>query len=321
MYAPQTLAEYIGQDKALKQIAVAIKAAVKQHKPLPHILLSGFGGTGKTTLSKIIASTMQQRLVLRMPSTLKESKDVWDLFNDEMVDESTLVYFVDEIHRLDSKVQEEFYLPMENGIIVRKHGRPNLRGTYDLKPFTMIGATTNPGRLTEPFRSRFGLIIQMEPYNLKEMQTIISQAASQSGIKVNSEALISIASRSRASPRIANHLLDRCRDVMYSTGVKEITPAVADECFEMMGIDDNALNEQDRQYLFALYNAMRPIGPNSLEPILHIDKESIVKSVEPYLVESGWVSLTSRGRELTKKGMDFVEITMGKRPHGLTRVV
>jgi Holliday junction DNA helicase RuvB len=320
VYSPRTIKEYIGQKDVLSQIGVAMRSSVIQKQPFPHTLLAGFGGTGKTTLAKLIADTLGDRLVMRMPATLKSDRDVWDLFNDEMKDESPLIYFMDEIHRMDVKIQEELYIPLENGIIIRKSGNANLRGTYELKPFSFIGATTNPGRLTEPFRSRFGLILYMQPYTQGEMRRIIQQAATQSGVQIESEAIVAIAKRARASPRIANHLLDRCRDMMLSSGLSAIDAKVTEACFELMGVDGDGLNATDRKYLRALYEVSRPIGAASLEPILHIDKQSIVNSVEPYLVESGWVSLTRSGRELTKKGIDFVEQNFETGHSGLRRI-
>jgi Holliday junction DNA helicase RuvB len=220
----------------------------------------------------------------------------------------------DEVHRFDIQVEESFYLPMENNIVIRTAG--SNRDAYDVPPWTLLGATTVPGRLTEPFTSRFGLHFVMQPYTFEEMCTIVSQAAEKTGYKVSRGAIEAVVLRSREIPRIANHLLDRCADYAIVAGSTHIDEDVAQRVFALMGVDDKGLSDNDRKYLSTLYEADRPLGVASLEPALHMDKLSIAKSIEPYLVEKGYILLTGRGRTLTDKGIEYVEGFTGVK-HGL----
>jgi len=205
---------------------------------------------------------------------------------------------------LRTEVAEDLYLPMENLTFVKK-GTKSIE--YDLRPWTLIGATTQPGELPEPFLNRFGINLQMDNYSNHEMAVLINQAATKSYYPISIDAVEMIASRCRSNPRIANALLDRCYDYAIVENLGKIDEDIAEETFKVMGIDKHGLTDNDRKYLQTLYTADRPVGVQSLVPILHTDKQTIMNSIEPYLVEEGYVILSARGRQLSQRGLDYVE--------------
>lgn len=303
MYVPQSLEEFVGQEDAVRQIRQVIEAAKLRGRPLPHILLTGPRGTGKTTLAKLVSKAMKQTLVLTAPSALQSNDELFQLFAANLDNDRVVIFFIDEVHRLGIKIEEDLYLPMENNTFIRKGA---YGGGYTMSDFTVIAATTLPGKISEPLRDRFGLSIHMAKYDLHDMLTILKQAATKNSVHASEDALLEIARRSRNNPRTANHLLDRCWDYALVAGV-EVDAKSALAAFEVMGIDSIGLNNVDREYLLHLYLSNRPIGVQSLTPILDLDKETIQGVIEPYLIEIGFLDLTPRGRLLTKKGMKYAE--------------
>lgn len=305
MYRPTRLSEFIGQKNVVTQARMVMEASRARGEPLPHILLSGTGGTGKTTLAEILATEMGHNLIVTSPAALTKNEDLYQMFKDSMGKGLPIpVIFLDEIHRLNIKVEEDLYQPMERRRFVRKKPSGKM---YDMYPWTLIGATTNPGRLTEPFRNRFGLHLVMEPYTEADMVTIIKQAATKNNYTIDDKAVEEIAIRCRMNPRVANNLLDRCNDLSIVRKAKRITWGIAVETFSLLDIDEYGLNNTDRKYIATLYALARPVGADSLVPATGMDRESIVSSIEPYLVQIGFVALTGRGRMLTDEGNRYVQ--------------
>jgi Holliday junction DNA helicase RuvB len=303
-YNPESLKEFIGQADVLAQVAQVMASAKIQGKALPHILLTGPRGTGKTTLAKLIAKDMNQPMVVTVPSALANNEDLFRLFKDNLRKEEPTIFFIDEVHRLGIKIEEDLYLPLENNTFIRQG---EYRGGYDMSPFTVLAATTLPGKISEPLRDRFGLTLHMGKYTVDDMKKIIRQVSVKHDIKITATATVDIALRSRFNPRIANNLVDRCNDYAIVNATNGINESVAKAAFVVLNLDDQGLNNTDRKYLLYLYEANRPIGVQSLVPILDLDKETIQGVIEPYLLEIGFINLTTRGRIISQKGMAYVE--------------
>jgi holliday junction DNA helicase RuvB len=315
MYRPKKLDEFIGQEAVVNQVKILVDAAKKRAKPPPHILISGPGGTGKTTIAEIIATETGGTLIVTSPAALTNNQELFDLFNKSMgANKPALIVFLDEIHRISFKIEEDLYQPMENNFFVRKGVTERTFGMY---PWTLIGATTLPGKLSEPFRTRFGVHLEMDTYTEEDMEVIILQAAEKENINIEGSAASEIAKRCRRNPRLANHLLDRCQDLTVSQNCNTVSAEIASGVFKLMGIDALGLTNTDRRYLATLYDAGRAVGVESLVPLLHTDADTIRNSIEPYLVQCGFVLLTPRGRTLSVRGEELVNMALDKKSTGL----
>jgi len=308
MYEPKSFEEFIGQENVLLQVRKTVEASIIKKAPVPHILLSGPAGTGKSTLARLIAKETGVKVTVITPAALRSNEDVFNLMNNALdtgEPPKSAIVFLDEVHRLAVTVEEDFYLPMENNIFIKKGLTKN---KYTMPPWTLIAATTLPGKLSSPFLERFGLSLSMEKYNSSDIERIIKQAAESQGLNITQLAAKHISERSRRNPRIANHLLDRCYDIALVNGSDTITAPIVAETFTILGLDELGLTSTDRRYLAAVYKSDRPVGLNSLTPVLDIDKETLQNNVEPFLIESDLLLLTNRGRLLTLKGKHYVEL-------------
>jgi Holliday junction DNA helicase RuvB len=309
-YTPKNLSEFIGQKRTVGQVIQVLSAAKLKGKPLPHILISGPAGTGKTTLARIMAAEMEQEIAWITPAAVRTNEDLFDFFQISLdktkpiENAKTVIVFLDEMHRLPVQIEEDLYLPMENRVFIRKAG---FGSQFNMPSWTLIGATTLPGKLSSPLIERFGLRLTMTKYSTEEMMEIVSQSAIQQEMDCSEEAIKILATRCRSNPRIANHLLERCCDVALVAGEKVLTEKVVLAAFELLGVDEFGLNDLDRTYLGTLYSADRSIGVNSLVPVLDVDKDTIQATIEPYLLERGLILLTARGRLLTPAGRFYVE--------------
>ncbi|MEW5895985.1 MAG: Holliday junction branch migration DNA helicase RuvB [Candidatus Omnitrophota bacterium] len=310
---PKTLGEFVGQKDLVENLRVAIQAAKQRGEPLEHMLFSGPPGLGKTSLSYIIAHEMNARITITSGPAIERAGDlIGILTNMEHGD----ILFVDEIHRLPKVVEEFLYPAMENfkiDFIVDKG--PYARTiNFNLKPFTIIGATTRSGLLASPLRDRFGIFHHLDFYEEGDLAIVVRGSAFKLGLTVDDPAALEIARRSRGTPRIANRLLRRVRDyAQVKTSSGTITADIVVKSMSTLGIDDKGLDDNDRRLLgiIAEYYNGGPVGIEALAATLNEEVDTLVDVVEPYLLKTGMLKRTSRGRELTAKGAKHINIPWG----------
>ncbi|MCL2675751.1 MAG: Holliday junction branch migration DNA helicase RuvB [Firmicutes bacterium] len=294
---PKTLDEYIGQDKLKSNLKVFIEAAKMRGEPLDHVLLYGPPGLGKTTLSHIIANELGVSIRISSGPAIERVGDLAAIITN--IGESD-VLFLDEIHRLNRAVEEVLYPVMEDfalDIIIGKG--PSARSMrLNLKPFTLIGATTRAGMLTGPLRDRFGVIFRLELYTPKELAQIVKRSAKILNIAIAEDAGREIAARSRGTPRIANRLLKRVRDFAVVLGGGDIQLPIAQKALDLMEIDDLGLDFTDRRMLETMIKKYGggPVGVETVAASIGEEAVTIEDVIEPYLLQLGFISRTPRGR-------------------------
>jgi len=297
---PRGLAEYIGQEKIREQLAIFIAAAKKRQEALDHVLLFGPPGLGKTTLSHILAHELGVNLRQTSGPVLERPGDLAALLTNL---EPRDVLFIDEIHRLSPIVEEILYPALEDFQIDIMIGEgPAARSVkLDLPPFTLVGATTRAGMLTNPLRDRFGIVARLEFYNADELTRIIERSAALLGITIDAEGAREIARRARGTPRIANRLLRRVRDFAEVKAEGAITRAVADAALSMLDVDASGLDVMDRKLLQTVLSkfAGGPVGVDNLAAAIGEERDTIEDVLEPYLIQQGFLQRTSRGRVAT----------------------
>lgn len=297
---PKTIDEYIGQEKAKENLTIYMNASKGRGESLDHVLLYGPPGLGKTTLSGIIANEMGVNLRVTSGPAIEKQGDLAALLTNLQPGD---VLFIDEIHRLSRSVEEILYPAMEDyslDIIIGKG--PSARSIrLDLPKFTLIGATTRSGQLTAPLRDRFGILLRLELYTPEELAKIITRSAGILGVQVTSDGALEIASRSRGTPRIANRLLKRVRDVAEVQYDGVITEQVAIDALARFEIDELGLDEFDRRLLTTIITTYNggPVGLETLAAALNEETVTIEDVYEPYLMQIGFLSRTARGRCVT----------------------
>jgi len=299
---PSTLPEFVGQPETKEMLLLALRAANQRKEPLDHVLLYGPPGLGKTTLAHIIAHELKGNLHLTAGPAITRAGDLASLL---MNLESNDVIFIDEIHRINRAVEETLYSAMEEGrldIILGKG--PAARSVrIDLKPFTLVGATTKYGALTSPLRSRFGFVQKLNFYSPPEIQQILERSAKILKVEISQDAIISLATRSRGIPRIANRLLRRARDMAEVKFNNRITSESLLAIYKLLKIDELGLDQADREVLRLIitHHHGGPVGLSTIANTLSEDEETILDVYEPFLMASGLLARTKQGRVVTDK--------------------
>ena len=304
---PTSLHDFVGQAKVVSQVSLIIQAAILEKRTPDHILLAGPPGLGKTTLAMIVAKESDRTLRLSSGPAIQSAGDLAAVLSSL---EPGDVLFIDEIHRLSRPAEEMLYLAMEDfrvDVMVGK-GPGASSISLDIAPFTLVGATTRSGMLPTPLRDRFGFTAFLEFYDVAELAQVIDKSAKKLGIEIGSTAVSELAKRSRGTPRIANRLLKRVRDYAAVNKHSSVSTATVDSAMELFAVDSLGLDRVDRDLLRLLAEKFntRPVGLSTLAVALGEEPETIEAVIEPFLIRSGLLARTQRGREITQAGIDHL---------------
>ncbi|VAX35048.1 Holliday junction ATP-dependent DNA helicase RuvB [hydrothermal vent metagenome] len=305
---PQGLNDFVGQPELIKNLKISLQAAKQRKEPLEHTLFSGPPGLGKTSLSNIIAHEMNARITITSGPAISRAGDLIGILTSL---EKGDILFIDEIHRLSKVVEEFLYPAMENFKIdfVVDKGPYAKTINFNLKPFTMIGATTRSGLLASPLRDRFGIFHHLEFYAVEDLSSIVMHSAQKLNVNIDMQAALEIARRSRGTPRIVNRLLRRVRDYTQVNSDGNITLEIVVEAMESLRVDEMGLDETDRRLMCVLRNHYDggPVGMETLAATLNEEVDTLVDVVEPYLLKIGFLKRTPRGRELSSEAIKHLK--------------
>jgi len=298
---PKNLKEFLGQKKVISSLEISLEAAAKRAEPLEHMLLSGPPGLGKTSLAYCVAHQMKAKLTATSGPAIERAGDLVGILTNLEVGD---ILFIDEIHRLSKVVEEFLYPAMENfqiDFIIDK-GPYAKSVKFNLKPFTLIGATTRKGLLSGPLRGRFGLFYDFDFYDSGQLSEIVRHSAGLLNVEIDFESSMEIARRSRGSPRLCNRLLRRVRDYAQVVGKGIIDIDITQESLAKVGVDNQGLDELDRKYLLAIIKLHQggPVGIEVIAATLREDRLTLEDVVEPYLLKEGFIVRSPRGRVATQ---------------------
>lgn len=310
---PTKFADYPGQEGVKKNLEVYVTASLKRAKPMDHVILHGAPGLGKTTLANIIANELGVPFVATSGPAIDKSGDLAGILTGL---EPGSLLFIDEIHRLNIKVEEVLYSAMEDFSIdiIIGQGAAARSVRMDIAPFTLVGATTRLSLLSRPLLGRFGIQERLEFYDAPSLTKILFRTADILGFKLSNEAALEIAHRSRGTPRLANRLLRRVADFADVENLREISRKVADLALVRQGIDASGLDRVDRRILSTMLEQYEggPVGIETLAATLNEDRDTIEDVYEPYLVYRGFIARTPRGRSLTSQGLNYVKTQLSQ---------
>ncbi len=302
---PQTLDQYVGQEKMKESLQICIEAAKQRGEPLDHAIFYGPPGLGKTTIAHIIAREMGAAFRSTSGLVLAHAGDLAAILTNLQEHD---VLFIDEIHRLPASVEEALYPAMEDYQLDLMIGQGPATRTVklDLPRFTLVGATTRAGALTSPLRDRFGLVYRLDFYSPSELEAIVTRSAGVLGIGIEREGAAEISRRARGTPRIVNRLIKRIRDYAQIKADGHITKRVAQEGLAWVGIDEAGFDDMDRKILLTIIEKFNggPVGVESLAAAVQEDKGTLEDVYEPYLIQAGFLDRTGRGRQVTRLAFD-----------------
>jgi Holliday junction DNA helicase RuvB len=310
---PRRLDDFVGQEAVKEQLAVSIAAAASRGEALDHVLLAGPPGLGKTSLAQIVAAELSVQFVQTSGPALERKGDIAAFLTAL---EPRAVFFVDEIHRLATALEETFYPAMEDGClpITVGQGAGARVVTLELPSFTLIGATTRTGLLTTPLRDRFGIHHRLEHYSAEDLTRIVTRSARLLDVEIDDAGASAIAARSRGTPRVANRLLKRVRDYAEVRHSGVVTQEIAVSALELLEVDEQGLDRLDREILRAICEkfAGGPVGLSTLAVAVEEEQDTIEDVYEPYLLQRGFIERTPRGRAATRRAFEH----LGLRPPG-----
>ncbi|SHN09260.1 Holliday junction branch migration DNA helicase RuvB [Gracilibacillus kekensis] len=299
---PQLLKQYIGQHKAKENLSIFIEAAKMRNEALDHVLLYGPPGLGKTTMAQIIANEMGVQFKQTSGPAIERSGDLAAILSSLEVGD---VLFIDEIHRLPRAVEEILYPAMEDFCLDIVIGQgPSARSVQlDLPPFTLVGATTRAGLLSAPLRDRFGVLSRLEFYEVVDLCAIVERTADIFQVEIDKTAALEVARRSRGTPRIANRLLKRVRDISQVKGESSISIETTQKALQMLQVDQEGLDHIDHKLLLAMMDGFKggPVGLDTIAASIGEESQTIEDVYEPYLLQQGFIQRTPRGRLVTPK--------------------
>jgi holliday junction DNA helicase RuvB len=315
---PRVLSEFIGQPKAKEQLAIALQAAKSRGEALDHVLLFGPPGLGKTTLASIIANELDVGFQQTSGPALQIQGDLTAILTNLR---ERQVLFLDEIHRLQPVLEEKLYTALEDyklDIIIGQ-GPAARTHVMEIKPFTFVAATTRPGLLSSPLRSRFGILLRLEFYNEDDLRYIVERSAEVMNVPIDPDGAAEIAMRSRGTPRIANRLLRRVRDYAQVRGTGTIDRPIAEAALKMLEVDAHGFDELDRRLLLTIIEKYDggPVGLNTLAATLAEEEDALEEVYEPFLIQIGFIDRTPRGRVATRLAYEHFGLPLPRRQGGL----